>query len=149
VYTVNAELETGIDDAASASSARMQVRDYCSQQGMSGETLDAFILGVGEAITNAIKHGIRGMVYAGRADSTVWVGVSDEGTGIESLSLPRMVLLRGYSTKPSLGMGYSIMLDMRDRVLLKTDETGTTVILIKNLDTPGTGITLDKLTDSW
>lgn len=72
----------------------------------------------------------------GSTDSVVWVAVSDQGNGIEHLTLPRAVLLKGYSTKHSLGIGYTVMLGVADRVLLATSKDGTTVILTKSLDAP-------------
>ena len=69
--------------------------------------------------------------------------------GIESLILPRVTLQRGFSTKPSLGLGYSIMLEVADHILLRTGPRGTTVILIKDLEEPTRTISADQLPDTW
>lgn len=132
-YLHGAELQVEASEAFQARDARHAAIEFCSAHGLSGDRLDGFTIGVGEAITNAIKHGADGRVYAGIRESCVWVGVADRGPGIESLILPRAVLLRGFSTKPSLGLGYSIMLDAADRVHLKTDSTGTVVVLEKSV----------------
>lgn len=130
-YIANAHESVEVNDVAEVGNARRKVEEFCLEHGMQTERLRDFIIAVGEAITNAIKHGTRGKVYMGDEKESIWVAVSDEGAGIESLILPRAVLLRGFSTKPSLGLGYSIMLEVCDRILLCTGKTGTTVVLIK------------------
>lgn len=131
-YLRSAELVVDLPDAGALAQARRKVAEYCSARGLAGEQMEAFIIGIGEAMTNAVKHASGGKVYAGSSEQSVWVGVSDLGPGIESLILPRAVLLAGFSTKPSLGLGYTIMLDVADEIFLKTSETGTTVVLIKH-----------------
>jgi anti-sigma regulatory factor (Ser/Thr protein kinase) len=96
-----------------------------------------------------VKHGQEGKVYAGTLEDSVWVGISDRGPGIDALILPQATLQRGFSTKPSLGLGYSIMLDIADRVLLNTGPGGTTVILIKKTSEPETTFSLDNIPDTW
>ena len=74
--------------------------------------------------------------------------MTDCGHGIDSLILPKAVLRRGFSTKPSLGFGYTIMLEVADRVLLCTGTSGTTVVLIRNLrDEPARS--LGDVVDTW
>jgi len=131
-YLANAQETVEVNEVAEVGNARRKVEEFCRQHGMQEDRLRDFIIAVGEAITNAIKHGTRGKVYVGDNEESVWVAVSDEGPGIESLILPRAVLLRGFSTKPSLGLGYSIMLEVCDRILLCTGKTGTTVVLMKD-----------------
>jgi PAS domain S-box-containing protein len=97
------------------------------------DDLGEFIVAVGEAISNALKHADSGTVYAGRNDDEAWAAVEDHGRGIESIILPSAVLRRGFSTKPSLGLGFSIMLAAADRILLNTGTSGTTLVLVKSL----------------
>ena len=92
------------------------VRDavvICAEHGLEGDELDGFMLGVGGAITNAIKHAPKGDTYAGRVDNSIWVGVVDNGPGISSLLLPRAALYRGFSNQTSIGSG---ILDYAKRV---------------------------------
>jgi PAS domain S-box-containing protein len=147
-YISGACTATDVCRASDVRPARRDMEEFCSTHGFSGEEMSAFTVGVGEAITNALKHAGRGRVFAGMADSEIWVGVKDGGPGIESLILPAAVLRRGFSTKPSLGLGYSIMLDVADRILLKTGDRGTTVVLIKSLVEAGT-VSLDSIPDTW
>lgn len=148
-YLSNALIEIEIKDAHDLATARSNVRELCLHNGLSGERLETFIAGVGEAATNVLKHANGGTVSAGIVDGAVWVGVSDQGTGIEHITLPRALLLRGFSTKLSLGIGYTVMLDVSDRLLLSTGKHGTTVILIKELREVPCSTFLDRLPDSW
>ena len=148
-YRLNSEVSIEVRTTAEVPVARRQIEEFCRIHGLEGECLDLFIVGVGEAITNAVKHGTQGNVYAGLRNVSLWVGIQDNGPGIESLILPRAVLLRGFSTKPSLGLGYSVMLDVADRIHLKTDEHGTFVILEKALTESSTALSLNDLPDTW
>ena len=87
------------------------------------------VVAYGEAATNAIKHGGGGHYYIYRKEHAVQVSVEDEGPGIDFRTLPRATLLPGFSTQASLGMGFTIMLDLADRVLLTTRPGRTEVVL--------------------
>lgn len=147
-YIVTALFSERIQRASELSIARMRITDFCTVHHLDGKDLDSFILGVGEAIDNALKHAGSGLVYAGADQGHVWVGVSDEGPGIGSLILPKAVLRRGFSTKPSLGLGYSIMLEVADHILLETGRSGTVVVLIKSLKEEGQA-DLESIPDTW
>ena len=146
-YLTKTEINAYVCNSRDVSSARHAVEAICRESGIPDDKLDGLMIGVGEAITNSIKHAEFGIVRVGKNEQEIWIAVSDNGSGIESLVLPRAVLKRGFSTKPSMGLGYSIMLDSVDRMLLKTDRGGTTVVLIKSLveRPPSYGI----LPDTW
>ncbi|MGB9588060.1 MAG: ATP-binding protein [Armatimonadota bacterium] len=148
-FISKAELAIDVPDAESASNARHRLTEYCRQVGLTGESLEKFEGAIGEALANVVKHAGGGKAYAGHDENSVWVAVEDHGPGIESLLIPRAILLRGYSTKPSLGIGYSVILAACDQVLLKTDPTGTTVVMIKNMRTTEPQISLEQLPDTW
>ncbi len=97
------------------------------------EGLGAAVMATGEAITNGVKHGGSCMVQVHRLETEdtpkLQVSVKDYGPGIDFLHLPRAVLMAGFSTKTSLGMGFTIMLELCDQLLLATDDSGTTVVL--------------------
>lgn len=130
-YISSASVEIELRHVNDVPVSRHAVEMFLRKNGLTGKRLELFIAGAGEAVANAVKHGVEGRVYAGRADGVVWAAVTDRGKGIESLLLPRALLEGGFSTKPSLGMGYTIMLDVADRILLTTGEKGTTVVLLK------------------
>lgn len=148
-YVVKAVSGVEVNGYSEVATARRQVEAFFLEHGLTGDRENSFMVGVGEAITNAVKHGVQGRVYMGADDECVWVAASDKGKGIESLILPRAVLLRGFSTKPSLGMGYSIMLDVSDRILLNTGDQGTTVVLIKEKEEQDLKVLPEYLPDTW
>ena len=93
------------------------------------ERFSAIIMASGEAVTNGIKHAGSCQAQVYWLDEICQIMISDKGPGIDFGNLPKATLLQGFSTKNSLGMGFSIILEIFDRVLLSTDETGTTLVL--------------------
>jgi len=57
------------------------------------------------------------------------VAVTDRGPGIDFRTLPKATLTPGFSTAASLGMGFTIMLHLCERVLLSTQPGHTSVVL--------------------
>ncbi len=123
------QMEAEVNSAAQASQVRERIRDVALAAGIHGERAADLVVAAGEALTNAIKHANGGKVSVHVGADCIWVRVADQGPGIADLMLPRVVLERGYSTKPSLGMGYTLMLALSDRLYLTTGPTGTTVVL--------------------
>ena len=119
-----------LDDVAKA---RREVIRYCREQGLSEDLAEDFEIAVGEALANAIKHTGSGRIKAGKRGVDVWVAIIDHGTGIDTFALPKVAIMPGYSTKASMGLGYTLMLEVSDRVSLTTGPSGTIVILEKRL----------------
>ncbi|HSK47693.1 MAG TPA: ATP-binding protein [Coriobacteriia bacterium] len=90
---------------------------------------DCFVLAVTEALTNALKHGRRAEYRVCRTAECVQVVVRDFGPGIDFHLLPKATLIQGFSTTKTMGMGFTIMLEICDRVLLATSDKGTVVVL--------------------
>lgn len=144
-----AEYSTRIEHPHHVTMARTELETYYEHKGLCCDSLKMFLSGVGEAMTNAIKHAGEGQVHAGANAEQVWAAVMDQGPGIAALTLPGATLRKGFSTKSSLGMGYSIMLDASDCISLATDLEGTSVVLIKDIVQPEPEISLDDLRDTW
>ena len=83
----------------------------------------------GEALDNAIKHAKGGTYRVFAKGHHLQVAIGDEGPGIDFRMLPRATLVPGFSTAASLGMGFTIMLQLCDRVLLSTRPGHTAVVL--------------------
>jgi len=145
----DADLRAKISSFADTSLVRKTVENYSRSTGLDGDGLGLFITGLGEAMTNAVKHASGGRVYAGIRGDELWVGVCDTGSGIGALTIPKATLRRGYSTKASMGMGYSIMLEVADRVMLSTGPEGTSVLLFKRISGQKPAVSLDALPDTW
>ncbi len=84
---------------------------------------------VGEALVNALRHAGGGSYQLFARDDRLQVLVRDDGPGIDFRMLPRATLQRGFSTAASLGMGFTIMLQVCERVLLSTRPGRTSVVL--------------------
>jgi anti-sigma regulatory factor (Ser/Thr protein kinase) len=147
--TRDPEVTVDIITPEDAEKARNVVREICKRHDLNGDDIERFLLAVGEAVTNAIKHGQGGKVRVGFNGEDVWVAVTDRGPGIETLAIPRVTLQRGYSSKTSLGMGYSMMLETADRVWLSTGPDGTTVIMTCCAQPAPASKLLESLTDTW
>ncbi len=138
-----------IRSAKSITQVRHKVSEFAGDQGFGGERLALFLTGVGEAMGNAVKHAGEGTVHAGVEPDCIWVMVSDNGPGIGALTLPKATLCRGFSSKASMGMGYSIMLEVCDSIWLSTGSEGTTVVLVLSRKAPQPEMSLDDLPDIW
>lgn len=141
--------EAGVSSYADITTVRKPLENYFRELGVSEDKLSLFSIAVGEAMTNAVKHAGGGLVFAGSRKSELWVGVRDRGPGISALVLPNATLRRGYSTKVSMGMGYSIMLEAADLIMLSTGPKGTTVALFLNLQPAEHAIPLAAIPDTW
>jgi anti-sigma regulatory factor (Ser/Thr protein kinase) len=89
------------------------------------------VLAFTEAATNMLKHAGGGRYTVARDGHLVRIVLADAGGGIDFKHLPRAALIPGFSTHQTLGMGFTLMLALTDRLLLTTDANGTTVILEK------------------
>src|SRR5262249_49359737 len=97
--------------------------------GMTDDRVEDLTLCASEAVTNALKHAGGGNVSLDHQAGTVRVPVADQGSGIDQLQLPRATLMKGYSTRASMGLGFTLMHELADRLYLNTGPHGTTVIL--------------------
>lgn len=116
--------------------ARSAILETAEAAGMAPERVDDLLIAAGEAISNALKHAGGGTCALYRAPDSIVVRISDTGGGIRSLDLPNMILKSGFSTKVSLGMGYTLMLKLTDHVWLSTGPEGTVVQLEKKIQPP-------------
>ena len=93
------------------------------------DCVDDDVLAINEGLTNVLKHGGQGEYGVRRTSNCVQVVVTDFGPGIDFHTLPKAALVPGFSTKPSLGMGFTIMLEVAERLLLATEPGLTTLVL--------------------
>lgn len=90
---------------------------------------EEFIVAVCEALTNAVKHGGAATYEVRRCENSAQILISNEGPGIDFDKLPRATLAPHFSTQQTLGVGFTLMLDLSDRVLLSTQRGKTMVVL--------------------
>lgn len=128
---------------------RLELKSDVMAYGMTEQRAEDLVLCTGEAATNALKHANGGEVALIYKSERIYVHINDKGSGIDALTLPRITLERGYSTGKSLGMGYSIILDLSDEVLLNTGPTGTTVVIGMDIHARPVMSPIDMLPDTW
>jgi anti-sigma regulatory factor (Ser/Thr protein kinase) len=92
----------------------------------------SWLLMITEAITNVLKHAEEGKMLLVDCDGVIRVVIEDKGPGFSLKDLPNTTLMAGYSTKKSLGQGFTLMLKMTEQILLYTSSKGSTIILTLN-----------------
>ena len=118
-----------ITETVDVPKSRRFVEQALSDEGLTEEKVQDACLCSTEAVGNVVKHADSGHLAVRTTDETVTIRIADQGPGIDFAHLPNAVLNAGFSTAPSLGMGYSILLEMMDHVHLSTDHTGTVLLL--------------------
>jgi anti-sigma regulatory factor (Ser/Thr protein kinase) len=127
-------VDLAVTDSQGYAAARKAIQTVAETAGMGEERAGELVLAAGEAITNAMKHAETGRFQVYRSPDALSVRITDQGAGIRSEDLPAAILLPGFSTKVSLGMGYTLMLKLCDRVWLSTGPEGTIIQLEKKLE---------------
>jgi anti-sigma regulatory factor (Ser/Thr protein kinase) len=110
--------------------ARDQAKGCLIGIGFSPSDMMSHLLIISEAITNVLKHAEQGSMTLIQDGGEVRVVVEDKGQGFPLKVLPNATLMAGYSTKKSLGQGFTLMMKMAEQVLLATSPSGSTLILI-------------------
>jgi anti-sigma regulatory factor (Ser/Thr protein kinase) len=103
--------------------------------GISKSVAMSWLLAVSEAVTNVIKHAETGemALIKDELGGELRLIVKDKGPGFALKELPKATLLSGYSTKKSLGQGFTLMMKIAKKILLCTSPRGSTLILIFQL----------------
>ena len=124
-------LDLSLEEEENYALLRHELRELSSQTGLNPEETEDLVLAAGEAVTNAIKHAVRGRCLVSVGDQSVTVRVTDRGEGIHPDALPETLFQAGFSTKISLGLGYTLLLKLVDEMWLATGPEGTTLQLTK------------------
>lgn len=114
-----------IDSPSQLGDARRRARTSLVAAGVGDDMLLAF----GEALNNALKYAGEASYAVNANESRLQVVVADHGPGIDFSNLPKATLISGFSTTHTLGVGFTLMMELTDRVLLCTNPAGTTVVL--------------------
>jgi len=139
-----------ISETGDVGNARSVTEKTLLELGMDRDRVFDMVLCVSEATTNALKHAGCGTMEVRRNEHTAQVWVSDSGGGIDFSLLPRSTLMRGWSSKTSLGYGYTILLELLDRVLLSTSRYGTCVVMEMTLHPRSNeDLPVDRFLQNW
>lgn len=131
-----AGMEIRDKQSADVGVARALTEKSLLELGMDRDRVFDMVLCVSEAATNALKHAQGGTLDIYRVNGKAQVWLADSGGGIDFGLLPKSTLMRGWSSKMSLGYGFTILLELLDRVLLSTGRHGTTVVMEMGLHPP-------------
>lgn len=132
ILTVGAQrLAVPLQNPESYAEFRRELRRLSQEAGLSEGAAEDLVVASGEAATNAIKHAVGGRAAVFILDDRVTVRVTDAGPGIHPENLPSSILRPGFSTKVSLGMGFTLMLELVERLWLASGPEGTIVQLEK------------------
>jgi len=93
------------------------------------KSIKEVLLAVSEATTNLIKHATDGEISLFSKEGAFQVLIADKGSGIPLHELPKTILVSGYSSKRSLGRGFSLMEAFSDKVMVYTSSDGTKILL--------------------
>jgi anti-sigma regulatory factor (Ser/Thr protein kinase)/PAS domain-containing protein len=122
--------ERHIKSYADVPGLRHFVEETLQKEGFTEERCHDMALCATEAAGNVVKHAESGRLEIRVEGEDAWILIEDRGPGIHFANLPNAVLTAGYSTAPSLGMGYSILLEMADALYLCTNCEGTSVLML-------------------
>ncbi|HHX17230.1 MAG TPA: anti-sigma F factor [Clostridium sp.] len=120
--------------------ARVAAAAFVSQLDPTLEELADVKTAVSEAVTNAIIHGYEnrdGLVKMNCKlfHNSVEITISDEGKGIEDISLARQPM---YTSRPEMersGMGFTVMESFMDKIEIKSEVgKGTKVVMFKTFE---------------
>jgi len=105
--------------------------------GFVDDNLHRFMACAGEMLGNAQKHCGGGEASFYRSNNRIVFIVSDTGPGIDSINLPDIAFVIGYSTVGTGGLGYKFIIGSADKTYLATGPDGTTVAIEIELCEPG------------
>ncbi|WP_428911902.1 ATP-binding protein [Niallia sp. Krafla_26] len=111
---------------------RNMAKESLEKMGINKAKMMSWLLVLSEAITNTIKHAENGKMtlVENHRTNEIYFIIEDNGPGFSLEDLPKKILLEGYSTKRSMGQGFTLMRKMANKILLSTSPSGSTIILI-------------------
>lgn len=118
-----------LSSGAELAEARSRIRHVGLTAGCSKDVISTTVSAAGEALNNALKHAGGGSYEVRRTGGALQVVVCDKGPGIDFKTLPQAVFVAGFSTAESLGMGFTLMLHMSERILVFTQPGSTKIAL--------------------
>lgn len=117
--------------------ARNMAKEIFTNKGLSSSRVMSYNLIISEAVTNILKHAEYGKMSIYQNENQLYVVVSDRGPGFPLKILPKTTLMAGFSTKESLGQGFTLMMKMAKQVVLETSSEGSTLILVLDVEKGG------------
>jgi anti-sigma regulatory factor (Ser/Thr protein kinase) len=121
-----------IKERSDIPACRNKAKDSLEHKVTNKAKIMSWLLVLSEAITNTIKHAEEGTmtILEDEEASEIRFIIEDKGPGFPLKDLPKTTLLAGYSTKRSMGQGFTLMMKMTKQVVLYTSPIGSTLILL-------------------
>ncbi|WP_337020078.1 ATP-binding protein [Oceanobacillus massiliensis] len=122
--------EMDIRERQDVPKARNVAKEAFAKTGMKSSKVLSYNLIISEAVTNILKHAEHGKMLIYQNEDVFNIVIEDKGPGFPLAILPKATLMAGFSTKESLGQGFTLMMKMANQVLLETSDKGSTLILV-------------------
>ena len=124
VFKKNPEVSIKINTVEDLACAKKTVEDFFYKKNWNKNKIFDIIISVSEAVSNVLKHAQKGDMNIYYDNDSAYIFVSDRGEGIDLEDIPRLIQ-KGESSKSSLGMGFSIILELASAVWIHTNSNGT------------------------
>ncbi|MFB1100489.1 ATP-binding protein [Terribacillus sp. JSM ZJ617] len=121
--------EVNIMERQDLPKARDIAKEAFIKKGLKSSKISSYNLIISEAVTNILKHAEYGKMMIFQNEDNFNVIIEDKGPGFPMSLLPKTTLMSGFSTKESLGQGFTLMMKLANQVILETSEQGSTLIL--------------------
>lgn len=129
VFEKNPDLSIKIDSVEDLAYAKKSVEEFFYKKNWNKNKIFDIVISVSEAVSNVLKHAQKGNLDIYYDYDSVYISVSDRGEGIELEDIPRFIQ-KGESSKSSLGMGFSIIIELASAVWINTNSNGTILIML-------------------
>ena len=129
VFEKNPDLSIKIDSVEDLAYAKKTVEEFFYKNNWNKNKIFDIVISVSEAVSNVLKHAQNGNINIYYEDDSAYISVSDSGEGIEIEDIPRLIQ-KGESSKASLGMGFSIIIELSSAVWIHTNPSGTILIIM-------------------
>lgn len=119
---------------ANLAEARDAVHRVATEQRYPQSRIDDMLTSGGEAMMNAVTHGENGTLDIVARDSFLQLWVRDRGKGIPIDDIPNATLRSGWSSRGTLGAGFTLIMGLVDELDLATGNDGTLLVLTFSRD---------------
>jgi DNA-binding response OmpR family regulator/anti-sigma regulatory factor (Ser/Thr protein kinase) len=87
------------------------------------------VVSTSEAVANVMKYAGKGKITVTKNGCTFFVRIDDYGSGMDMRDLLRSIFIKTYSRPRVHRLGYPLMMQLADQLMLCSDCSGTTLVL--------------------
>jgi|GEM_PF-2615933 len=112
---------------------RLAVKEVLQKYKVPEQEINKILLCISEVTTNMLKHASGGRImWCLCNDGKIRFVAEDSGPGLRLSDLPKATLVKGPKKKKALG--FTVLLELLNKVYLKTNDYGTTLVLEQRFD---------------